>query len=182
MTKETERSDSVDDHFHHPSLLLEYNHCPWKGISSLGGLMDLLNSLQPPIAEGWSVCCSTEGCSPLGISWNECPLWRTKLGTYASESCRILVVADPDLVNSPISLWAANKGSEPSEPKSLDSFCWYVNNLPRLLEANLQSIMFDLLRGKIKKKLTHLSSPRRRSIRNRVQRSTQRLGGLHLLG
>ena len=121
--------------------------------------MDLLNSLQPPIAEGWSVCCNTEGCSPLGIPWNECPLWRTKLGTNASESCRILVVADPDLVNSPISLWAANKGSEPSEPKSLDSFCWYVNNVPRLLEANLQSIMFDLLRGKIKKKLTHLSSP-----------------------
>ena len=111
------------DHFHGPSLLLELSHRPWKLITSLGGLTDLLLSLQPPMTEGWTVS-ENDRRSPLGIPWNECPLWRTKVGTYASETYRILVVADPDLANSPIALWEAHKGLDPQKPSTLESFCW----------------------------------------------------------
>jgi hypothetical protein len=148
----------VGDQFHGPSLLLELSHRPWKLISSLGGLTDMIQSLQPPIAEGWTVC-ENDRRSPLGIPWNECPLWRKKVGTYASETCRILVVADPDLSNSPIALWEAYKGLDPTEPRMLDSFCWYPNKDQKLLVANIEAIVFDLLGGKTVRPLSSLSSP-----------------------
>ena len=144
--------------FHGPELLLEFNHLPWKRVSSLGGLVDLFNSFHPPRANGW-VIGGTNNRSPPGIPWNECPLWRTRLGSFASKSLRILVVVDPDMASSPIALWSASNGAQ-NAPTSLDVFCWYDNDCIDDVKANSQAIMFDLLMGRSTKELTPLSAPR----------------------
>ena len=73
----------MEGEFHAPHLLLEFGHRPWERVTSLGGLVNLLNSLHPPTANGWMIESSSE-LSPIGIPWNECPAKGTRLGTFAS--------------------------------------------------------------------------------------------------
>ena len=126
-------------------------------VSSLGGLVQLLNSLHPPIANGWRIEASSE-LSPMGIPWNECPAKGTRLGTFASSTIRLLVIADPGESSPPIALWTASNGAL-RLPSMMEEYCWYDNVPNDHVAFNIEAIMFDLLMGKVKKMLSPLSSP-----------------------